>query len=180
MKLKNALNYLFIISIVFLASCARDLSSTTYTSDQTFHLTLEGKVLSAKPVTLKNTDKLSDNTTGIATGAVAGGLTGAAMTGGGGGETVAAVGIGALAGGVIGAVVEDQLSKANGIEYIIKVNTKNLDTSHYHGSSQMRNVMAAVKASGIITVVQSKDNPVSVGQEVYIITSSKRSRIIAK
>lgn len=180
MKFKNILNYLFIISLGFLSSCARDLSSTTYTSDQTFHLTLEGKVVSANPVTLKNTDKLSDNTTGIATGALAGGVTGGAISGGRGGETIAAVGIGAIAGGVVGAVVEDQLSKANGIEYIIKVNTKNLNTSHYHGSSQMRNVMAGVKASGIITVVQSKDNPISVGQEVYIITSSKRTRVIAK
>ena len=47
----------------------------------------------------------------------------------------------------------------------------------------MRNALAAVKTSGIVTVVQAKeaktDPELAIGQNVLVIISEKRARVIA-
>ena len=168
-----------IVAFVFLLSgCARDLSSSVYTSDSTLSLTMEGKVLSVRDITIKGSDKLSDNTGGmLAGGALA--VVAASNVGGGNGQAAAIVG-GAIAGAVIGTIAEDKLSQSQGKEYIIKVDTSNLKNDYYEGSASMRNAISAATTNGLITVVQGIESPLSEGQEVYVIFSGKRTRVIPK
>lgn len=160
-----------------LASCARDLSSNVYTSDSTMNLTLEGKVISARPVVIKGSDKLSDNKTGT----LAGGALGAAAASGVGhssGTAAAMVG-GAIVGGVLGAVAEGQLGKANGYEYIIKVDVSKLKSKYFEGTKAMRAAISSATTSGLITVVQGDDMQIAEGTPVYVIFSDKRTRVIS-
>ena len=163
--------------IIFTSACARDLSSSTYTSDSTLSLTLEGKVVSARDITIKNSDSLSNNSTGMLAGGLAGGALGANV--GSGNGQVAAVAGAAIAGAIIGSVAEGQLGKSQGIEYIIKVDTSKLNSDYYQGNSAMRNAISSATTSGLITIVQSPENPISEGQQVYVIFSDKRTRVIA-
>lgn len=164
--------------MALLSGCARDLSTNVYTSDSTLNLTLEGKVVAARPVVVKNTDKLTDNTTGMAGGALAGGVIG--NTAGSGSGHVAAIAGGVLAGAVIGSIVESQLGTADGIEYIVKVDTSKLKSGYYEGSAVMRNAISSATTSGLVTIIQGKDTVFDVNQDVYIIFSPKRTRIIAR
>ncbi len=174
---KNILKVVSIFSILtLLAACARDLSSSTYTSDSNLSLTLKGRVISARPVTIKNHDKLGDNKTG----ALAGGAMGAAVgtgVGGGSGKTMAVVG-GAIAGAMLGAAAEGKLSTSQGIEYIVELDTSKLKNTYYEGNAAMRNAISTATTSGVITVVQSMDNAIQVGQSVYVIFSDNRTRVI--
>lgn len=163
------------VALLF-AACARDLSSDTYTSDSTLSLTLEGKVVSIRPITIKNSDTLSDNSTGILAGGAMGAVAGANV-GGGNGQAAAAVG-GAIVGAAAGALLESKLGKSNGLEYIVKVDTSTLKEGYYEGSASMRNAISSAVTSGLITVVQGNDNPLAQGQKVYVIFSDKRTRII--
>ncbi len=166
-----------IMALGLLGACARDLSSSTYTSDNTLSLTLEGKVISARPITLKSADKLTDNSTGMLAGGALGAV-GGANVGKGNGQVAAAVG-GALAGAAAGALLEGQLGKSEGMEYIVKVDTSKLKGDYYEGSSSMRNAISSATTSGLVTVVQGRDNAISEGRKVYVIFSDKRTRIVA-
>jgi outer membrane lipoprotein SlyB len=164
-----------IISLI--SGCARDLSSNTYTSSSTLSLTLEGKVISARPVTIKDNDKMSDNVGGM----LAGGAMGAALgtgIGGGSGNTMAVVGT-AIVGGLAGAAIQGVLSKDKGFEYIVKVDTSKLKSNYYEGNAAMRNAISSATTSGVVTIVQGADNPIAVGQNVYVIYSDNRARVIA-
>ena len=46
------------LSSILLTACARDLSSSVYTSDATMNLTLEGEVISAREIRIKEGDRL--------------------------------------------------------------------------------------------------------------------------
>lgn len=173
------LHKIFVVAMILsvLTGCARDLSSNTYTSDSTLSLTLEGKVVSARPVTIKENDKLSGNTGGMLAGGLLGGAIGTNI-GKGGGRTVGVVG-GALAGAAAGALIQDKLSTSSGIEYIVKLDMSKFKDGYYEGNEAMRNVLSTAKTSGMITVIQSsKDNVVREGQRVYVIFSNNRTRII--
>jgi outer membrane lipoprotein SlyB len=159
-----------------LSACGRDLSSSMYTSDSTFSLTMEGTVIATRSVVVKENDKLGNNTGGM----IAGGIGGAALgnaVGKGSGNTIATVG-GALAGGLAGAVIQDKLSTNKGFEYIIKVDTSKIKDSYFEGNASMRNVIATAKLNGLVTVVQGADNPIAQGQKVYVIFSENRTRVI--
>tara|TARA_B100001564_G_C20314837_1_gene522923 strand:- start:68 stop:490 length:423 start_codon:yes stop_codon:yes gene_type:complete len=138
---------------------------------------MEGVILSARPITIKGSDNLSDNAAGGLAGGLAGGIGGAAI-GKGKGSAAAAVG-GAVAGAVVGALAQEYLSTGEGIEYIIKVDTKNLKSDYYEGSTIMRNAIASATTNGLITVVQGNDVQISEGRKVYVIFSDKRTRVIA-
>jgi outer membrane lipoprotein SlyB len=159
-----------------LASCARDLSSNVYTSDSTLSLTVEGVVVSARPVTVKNTDKTGDNTGGMLAGGVMGGVLGSNV-GKGGGNAIATVG-GALAGAAAGAVLQDKLGTSKGYEYMVKVDTSKIKSDYYEGSPAMRAAISSAATSGLITVVQGTDVVIPAGQKVYVIFSDSRTRII--
>lgn len=171
----------FILIMPLLSNCARDLSSNVYTSDATQSFTLEGTVVSARKVVVKNADQLSGNSTGT----LAGGAMGAAIGSTAGDRrnaSATAIGIvgGAIVGGVAGAMAEGKLGKANGYEYIVRVDRSKIKgDQHYDGSLAMRNAIASAAATGLITVVQGTDVVFGPGQKVYMIISDKRTRIIA-
>jgi len=90
---------LFLLVIFSITGCARDLSSTTYTSDSTLNIVLEGIIVSSREIKIKDTDKLGDNTAGAMMGGLGGGAL-AHSSGGGGGAVVG----GAVAGALVGAL----------------------------------------------------------------------------
>lgn len=147
--------------LAFLASqllggCASDISSQTYTESHVGEAstTYQGIIQSVRPVTVSGGDRLSDNSLGIALGALAGGLAGSTM--GGGKGNLAMTGIGAVAGGTAGSLIEKGAKKQNALEYVV-----------------MRNDGA------LMTVVQSPENPMAVGQKVFVILGRQgRSRIV--
>lgn len=171
-------NLLWICIAMLLSSCARDLSSGTYTSNSTLNIVLSGQIVSMRKVKIKESDKME-----LGAGAVAGGIGGAAaghaVSNGDGMSTLG----GAAAGAIVGAVIQHGLETSSGIEYIVKVDTSKLNNDYYEGSALMRNSLAAVKATGMVTVVQapekSKDPQLNVGQKVLVIISEKRVRVIA-
>ncbi len=176
---KISVKLLSIITLfAILNGCARDLSSNVYSSDSTLNLVLEGKVMASRPVIIRDTDKLTDNTAGIFAGGVAGGALG--NTAGDGSGHIAMIAGGVLAGAIIGSIIESNLSKADGIEYIVKVDTSKLKDGYYEGSAVMRNAISTATTSGLVTIIQAKDTSFNIGQEVYIIFSPKRTRVIAK
>jgi outer membrane lipoprotein SlyB len=163
-----------LIILFILSNCARDLSDRVYTSDSTLNLTLKGRVVSVRPIVIKESDRLSDNGGGMLAGGAMGGTLGHTA---GDGNGAAIVG-GALIGGALGAVAQGALSKNEGYEYIIEVDTSKIKSGYFEGNSAMRNVIATAKANGLITVVQSRDTLISKGTKVYVIFSEKRTRVI--
>jgi outer membrane lipoprotein SlyB len=168
---------LFLITNV-LSGCARDLSTNTYTSDSTLNITLQGKLLAKRDIKITEEEKLSDNTIGGIGGAVAGGVIAAHNNS----STAMVVG-GAIVGGLTGAILQSMLGTSQGTEYIVQVDRSNLQNNYYEGSRLLRNAMAAVRATGIITIVQAKEGGknnqvINVGQNVLIILSEKRTRLI--
>lgn len=167
---------LFLASLFMLTGCARDLSSTTYVSDTTLNIVLEGVLISSREVTIKDTDRLGENVAGAAIGGVGGAAIG--NSAGGSGGAIA----GAVVGGVFGAVAQGALSTSKGIEYIVKIDKSQLGSDYYEGSAAMRHAIAASKATGIVTVIQSKEKSqermLEVGENVLVIISEHRSRVI--
>lgn len=164
------------ILATLLTGCARDLSSNMYTSDSTLSLTLVGEIISARPVLIKDSDKLSDNVAGGLAGGAMGGVLGSGV-GGGTGNSAAIVG-GVVVGSVVGAAVQSKLSQSKGYEYIIKVDTSNLKSDYYEGTPSMRNAISSATTSGLVTVVQAADKLIKEGEKVYVIFSEKRTRVI--
>lgn len=162
-----------------LTGCGRDLSDATYTSSSTLNVVLKGKVLAKRDVTIKENERLGDNSAGSGIGAVGGGIAGANMGNGNGLGTYG----GAVAGGLAGAVIQSALSTKKGVEYIVQVDKSALKDDYYDGSRMMRNAISAVKATGIITVVQDrpKKNEVVIneGQNVLVILSNNRTRVVS-
>ena len=105
------------------------------------------------------------------------GAVGGNAIGKGAGRTAAVVGLG-LAGAGVGALVQNELGKSEGYEFIIKVDTSKMKDLYYEGNAAMRSVISTALTSGLITVVQ-KDNPgVMIGNKVYVIFSDNRTRVI--
>jgi outer membrane lipoprotein SlyB len=174
LKLRQILS-LFVI--MTLSSCARDLSMNTYSSDSVLSLTLEGKVISVREVTIKNSDKLGDNTKGALGGAAAGALVGASMGNSSTSRVVLGVG-GAIISGIVGAGIESRLSKTKGYEYIVKVDISKLKDDYYEGSPAMRAAISSATTSGLIAVLQGKDVVIPPKTQVYVIFSDSRVRIV--
>lgn len=176
--IKVCFRQLAILAVVCLglSGCTRDLSSNVYTSDSTLSLTLEGTIIAARAVTIKNSDRPMDATTGLVAGGLAGGVIGNAV--GGRRNGVATVG-GALAGAALGAVIENKMSQDKGLEYIVKIDMSKFKDGYYEGNTAMRNVISTAKTSGLVTVVQSgKEAALREGQRVYVIFSDNRTRVI--
>lgn len=177
MKTSLLKHFTLLLAVVFLSGCARDLSNSTYTSDATLNIVLSGQLISSRQVKIKESDKMEAGA-GTVMGGLGGALAGSSMSNGGTAGTLG----GAAAGALVGTLAQQALSTSTGMEYIVKVDTSKLGQDYYEGSASMRNALAAVKTSGIITVVQAKESkkdPVlSIGQHVLVIISEKRTRII--
>jgi len=144
--------------ITFGSGCTRNISSKNYNSANVGESanTSQGVIVNVENVNVSETEKLSENTAGMAIGGLGGALAGSAF--GKGKGQLLGIGLGALAGGTGGAFAEQALGNQDGIKYTVKLN------------------------SGVIkTVVQGADNPMHVGQRVFLeesIGSNKgRSRV---
>ena len=170
--------FLFLLLVTsVLNGCGRDLSANTYTSDSTLNITLQGKLLAKRDIKIKEDEKLGDNTIGGVAGAVGGG----AVAHNNSSNSAVVVG-GAIVGGLTGALLQSALGTSRGVEYIVQVDRSNLQDNYYEGSRLLRNALAAIRATGMITIIQAKEgknNPViNEGQNVLIILSEKRTRLI--
>ncbi len=180
---------LLALAIFSLSACERNLKSDTYTSSSSTGLVLEGVIVSSRPVTIKESDKLQDNGAGLLAGGVGGAAVGNTI-GGGRGRTVSTVG-GAIAGAVLGAVIQDQLSTSQGFEYIVRVNEENAADEKKNSeltstrlkdpsiNERMKNSIHTKMKTKMISVVQGQDVVFATGQKVYVIYSDDRPRLVA-
>lgn len=178
---------LVLCAALIITGCARNMNSNTYTSGSSGGLVLEGTVVSARAITIKDNDKLQDNAIGGIAGGAAGGI-GASNIGKGSGNTAATAG-GVIAGAVIGALIQDQLSTSQGMEYVVKLkesvdapdNTKHTEINHTRNASVQDKIKNSIKTTGtksnMISVVQGMDQVFSPGQKVYVIYSDDRPRL---
>jgi outer membrane lipoprotein SlyB len=152
----NKLNFLLLFSALFFTQCSKELSSDTYSDDEAGAVkqTYRGVIVNAREVTVKASDKLSDNTLGVIGGGAAGGILGSQI-GQGRGSTVGMV-LGAIAGAFGGAAAQDKLSTQKGMEYVVELNSGRM-----------------------ITIVQGLDPRLQPGQYVIVMVGNKgRSRVI--
>ncbi len=186
MKLISKLSTL-VIATALLSSCAKDLSPNTVVSSDTAGIVYEGTVISARNVTVKDSDELGSSPgLGTLAGGVGGGVLGSQL-GKGKGSTLGAVG-GVVGGAVLGTLLEDQLKTSTGVEYLVKLNDDNVDTDaitkrQYNGNSKsvgdkIRNSTSTNLKSKVISVVQKGDQPIGVGTHVYVIYNDNRPRIV--
>lgn len=174
-------------ALVMTASCARKLSPNEYIDSSTSGMVLEGVIVSARPVTVRGSDNLGDNGAGLLGGGLVGGIAGNQF-GGGSGNTAATVG-GVLVGAALGSVLQDQLSNDAGMEYIVKLNSNNIDKDSGYkeeltvnsGSKKpsTKTINSNLK-SELISVVQGADVAFAKGTPVYIVYSDDRPRLIAR
>jgi len=137
----------------FLASCASSRSGQVYSRDQARQeMTVNyGTVREVRSVQIEGTK------TGLGTvaGGVAGGVLGS-QVGGGAGRVVGGV-LGALGGAAVGAVSEEGLTRRNGLEIMVE-----LDTGQ------------------ILSIVQEADVQFSPGDRVRVLRSSDGSSRVQK
>lgn len=181
---------LTLTALVTLSACSRNMDSQTYTSSSSVGKVVYGTVVSARGITIKDKENLSDNAMGGLAGGVAGGVAGSAI-GSGTGNTAATVG-GAIAGAVLGAVIEDQLSTSSGFEYIVQLDApktpkttasrSNDRIAVTRGKSVESDVMDAAipneTASDAISVIQQDDVMIAPGTRVMVVYRDDRARIV--
>lgn len=178
------------LASTMLGGCARNLNANVYTSDAAVGKVLEGTVVSATPVTVKNTDKLENNGLGLLGGGVVGGLAGSGV-GKGTGNTLAIAGA-ALAGAAIGSVIQDKLGTNNGMQYVVRLDPKYVDnsvvTEEKHRVSignnsvddDVKNSIGVVNTkTDLLSVVQGNDVLFQPGQRVLIVYNNDRPRLVA-
>jgi outer membrane lipoprotein SlyB len=163
-----------------LSACAKDISSDVYSAGSTMGLTMYGKVLSVRPVRVKDHTDPNDNKFGGAAGGILGGVTGSTV-GDGSGQAVAVVGA-AIVGSMIGSYIESKLGEQDGFEYILQVDTSKIkkDADYYDGNASMKAVVASATTEGLITIVQGNDAVFNKGQEVFAIFDGTRARIVPR
>jgi len=137
--------FVFMMMGLLLAGCASSRSGQVYSRDQArmAHTVETGVVEQVKQVTIEGTK------TGA--GAVGGGLAGGVLgstIGSGRGSTIAAV-AGALAGAAAGTMAEEQLTKADGLEILVRLDSGRL-----------------------VAVVQEADVAFAAGERVQVLTGT--------
>lgn len=143
-------------SLLLLTNCAKNISSSEYSEEEVgaIKYTYKGVIISSRAVKVQGGDSVEDNKTGLLGGGLAGGLLGSQI-GQGRGQVVGAV-LGAAAGAIGGSFLEKGLKSQEGIEYSVEL-----------------------KDGRIMSIVQGKDNPLSIGQRVLVMIGSKgRSRLV--
>lgn len=126
-----------------LAACQSNLSPDTYAVGTVGQVerAAPGVVVSARSVVIGGTQ----SGVGASTGAIAGAIAGANIGGGRRGNAIGAFG-GAVVGLVLGAIAEEALTRQQGTEYIVR-----LESGH------------------LVTVVQAPSPPFAVNQRVIVI-----------
>ncbi len=189
MKTFKNLPILALTLALVLTSCAKQIGGSTYVSSASTGIVYEGMIISARPVTIKDSDKLGEKPgVGMLGGGVLGGI-GGSNIGKGKGSSAAAVG-GALAGAVVGAMIEDQLNTQQGMEYIVRLSEDSLSDSDNEthenvsvgGKTISQKIQGSTKMglkSRTISVVQGmQDGTFSTGTKVFVIYNDDRPRIV--
>lgn len=145
-----------LIVVLCLSGCATDIKSSTYSvagvGEASF--TYQGTIISRRTVLVQDTDKLSDHQGAAATGGIAGALLGNQI---GGGNSLAGMVLGGVAGMFGGAKIAKKLGEQQGFEYVIKLTNNQ-----------------------ILTIVQGLDADFNIGSHVMVLVSHDgRSRVIA-
>jgi len=117
--MKNSLLLFLLLITAGLVGCASNLSGDTYSrSDvRTAQQVEYGAIVHLRPVQIEGTK----TPIGGGAGAVAGGIAGSTV-GGGKGSAIMAV-IGAVAGGMAGAAVEEGVTRSQGVEITVKLDS---------------------------------------------------------
>ncbi|HLD09159.1 MAG TPA: glycine zipper 2TM domain-containing protein [Methylophilaceae bacterium] len=133
-----------------LAACASSSSGSAYSRDEArkTQTVKTGVVESVRAVKIEGTK----TPVGPATGAVVGGVAGSTV-GHGKGRTIATV-VGAVAGGLAGAAIEEGVTRKDGIEITVKLDS-----------------------GGLVAVVQEADEQFRPGEKVRILESGGTSRV---
>lgn len=171
-----------------LSGCARDMGSNVYTSSAVTGKVIEGTVISARAVVIKDSDKLGDNTMGMLGGGLIGGL-GGNLLGKGKGNSLATAG-GAIAGAAVGSMIQDRLSTSNGMEYVVRiapqyrseipttVNKTVISSGNQSVDDEVKGATSvATTKTDLISVVQGADTVYTPGQKVLIMFNNDRPRI---
>ena len=150
--LKKYLVVLLLSFVTVLSGCASDLSGDSYSRSEVRRAQQVeyGEIISLRPVQIEGTK----SPVGAGAGAVVGGVGGSTL-GGGKGSTIMAV-IGAVAGGMAGAAVEEGVTRSQGVEITVK-----LDSGR------------------TVAIVQglSPHEKFAVGDQVRVLTSRGTSRV---
>ena len=143
-------NFSIFAMIVMLAACASSNSGGVYTREQTRQVTNVklGVVESVRAVKIEG----SDSPIGTAAGAVVGGVAGSSM-GQGKGSIIGAV-VGAVAGGLAGSAIESGVTKKDGVEVTVKLDSGSL-----------------------IAIVQEADEQFHPGDKIRVLESGGVSRV---
>lgn len=190
MRVTTRFSLLLIAATFGLSGCSRNMDSNTYTSSSSVGKVVYGTVVSARGITIKDKDKLSDNVMGGAAGGVLGGVGGSAI-GSGSGRSAATVG-GVIAGAVLGAMLEDELSTSSGFEYIVQLDAPKTPSSIAirkderitvsRGKSIEEDVANAAvtqeTSSDAISVIQQDDLMIAPGTRVMVVYRDDRTRIV--
>ncbi|MCB2082049.1 MAG: hypothetical protein KDD76_05380 [Rickettsiales bacterium] len=193
MKFIGKLPLLFSILIIgslTLTGCSRHMGSTVYSSGATVGKVVEGTIVSAQPVTIKDIDDPSKAGLGAMGGGVVGGIGGSGL-GKGKGSALAAAG-GAIAGAIVGSLVEDELNTSQGMQYIVRldpryVSNKTETVKKKQVTIGNNSVDDEIKGSidvtdtqtDLISIIQGADVVFQPGQHVMIVYHNDRPRITA-
>ena len=148
---KKITTIVLLSAAVLSTACQKNISSNSYSANNVgaAAFTYQGVIIDVQQVNVTEKERLGDNMLGAGLGAVAGGVAGSAV--GKGYGQLAAIGAGALLGGVGGAFAEQALGQQQGMKYTVKL------------------------ANGqIMNIVQGVDNPMRVGQRVFVEMGSGR------
>ena len=150
MKISSVLMALLAASLI-LDGCASSKSSSAYTRGQARKESTvkNGTVESVRPVTIEGTKTPVGSVAGGAVGGVAG-----SNVGSGKGSVVAAI-LGGVAGGVAGAATEEVVTRQQGLEILVKLDSGNT-----------------------VAVTQKADEEFKPGERVHVISGVGAFRVI--
>lgn len=175
------------VAALSLAACGRNLDSSTYTSGAPVGKVVYGTVISARQVTVKDTDSGKNNVLGGVAGGALGGVAGSTI-GSGSGRSLATIG-GVIAGAMLGSAAEDQLSTSTGNEYIVQVDGAKasnnavskrdyrINSTNSVADDINQSIAMDTTGSNAIAVIQQDAVMIQPGTRVAIIYSDDRPRI---
>jgi outer membrane lipoprotein SlyB len=111
---------LVLISATLLSGCPSNLTGDSYSREDARNVqtVVYGTIISTRPVQIEGTK----TAVGPAAGAIVGGLAGSTVGGGSGSNIAAAVG--AIGGGLLGGATEEAVTKTQGIEITVRLDSK--------------------------------------------------------
>ena len=118
-------NLTFLILVLALTACTRNLSPDTYSvgSVGAANRTVRGEIINVRDVNITG----NNTGVGVASGAAGGAIAGSAIGSGNRANALGVIG-GAVVGGVAGAVLEEGMTRQTGLEYVVETSNGNLLT----------------------------------------------------